>query len=76
MKDGEFHAMLVNTLHEEWPERDTTAILCQRCGQPLDVHYAEERLYVVRCGACKTVALVEAFSPKEAAKKVGGVEHD
>lgn len=71
MNYGEFHAMLINTLHAEWPKRDTTAIPCQRCCRPLDVHYAEERLYVVRCGFCKTVILTHAPDPYTAARRYG-----
>lgn len=42
-------------------------VVCKHCGKPLQAYYCEDRLYLVRCFHCGTMALVKAENPKEAA---------
>ena len=44
-----------------------TDYVCRRCGGPLETYYCEERLYLVKCVDCGTLALVKATSPEAAA---------
>ncbi len=53
---------------EGWYETD---VICPRCGRELETSYCEERVYMVRCKHCKTVAITEGNSPKGAAEKIG-----
>ena len=46
-----------------------TGVSCGHCGQELTACYCESRLYAVSCYQCKTVALVMANNPIEAARK-------
>lgn len=47
--------------------------ICNHCGGHLKVYYCEDRLYMVRCLDCGTVALVLADNPRHAAQKtIGG----
>jgi len=46
-------------------------IICPHCGRELETSYCEERVYVVRCKHCKTVAITEGGSPRSAAEKIG-----
>lgn len=45
--------------------------ICMRCGNELATAYHEARLYSVECCNCKTITLVKARNPYEAAEKVG-----
>ena len=46
---------------------------CNHCASYLQYDYCEDRLYMIRCLHCATVALVEAKNPQEAAcKTLGG----
>ena len=42
-------------------------VACKRCRKPLQAYYCEDRLYLVRCFHCGTMALAKAENPKEAA---------
>ncbi len=44
-----------------------TDYVCRLCGGPLEAYYCEERLYLVRCVDCGTLALVKTTSPGAAA---------
>lgn len=47
--------------------------ICNHCGGHLKVYYCEDRLYMVRCLDCGTVALAMADNPRQAAQKtIGG----
>lgn len=46
---------------------------CRSCGGMLETYYCEERLYLVRCSACGSLALVKAGNPVEAAAWTIGV---
>lgn len=46
---------------------------CRSCGGMLETYYCEERLYLVRCSACGSLALVKAGNPVEAAARTIGV---
>ena len=48
-------------------------VRCKVCGTPLKTYYAEVRLYLVKCGYCDTVTMVQAGSPFNAAAMVGEV---
>lgn len=76
MTDEQMRKFRRDTLMDEWPKRCKTGLMCRACGFELEAYYCEECVYLVRCAVCGTVALVEAFSPKEAAKKVGGKENE
>ena len=76
MTDEQMRKFRRDTLMDEWPKRCKTGLMCRACGVELEAYYCEECVYLVRCAVCGTVALVEAFSPKEAAKKVGGKENE
>ena len=52
---------------------DKTNARCHSCGGPLEVHYCESRVYVLRCRDCETVTMVMAHNPKAAAERVGYV---
>lgn len=49
-------------------------IRCVKCSKKLGAYYCENRLYAVRCMACKTVTLVYAARKLDAARKVGAYE--
>lgn len=40
---------------------------CRRCGGPLMTYYCEDRLYLIACEKCGTLALTKAVSPQVAA---------
>ena len=40
---------------------------CRRCGGPLMTYYCEDRLYLIVCEKCGTLALTKAVSPQVAA---------
>ena len=40
---------------------------CRRCGGPLMTYYCEDRLHLIACGKCGTLALTKAVSPQVAA---------
>lgn len=44
-----------------------TDYVCRLCGGPLETYYCEERLYLVKCVDCGTLALVKTTSPEAAA---------
>lgn len=46
---------------------------CRSCGGMLETYYCEERLYLVCCSACGSLALVKASNPVEAAARTLGV---
>ncbi len=48
-------------------------IRCSNCGGILETYYCEERLYVVRCEHCRTITLVKAPSPLDAAYRARAV---
>ena len=50
---------------------DKTNARCHSCGGPLEVHYCESRVYVLRCRDCETVTIVQARNPAAAAERVG-----
>lgn len=45
--------------------------LCTVCHNPLEVYYAESRIYAVRCTLCEIVTVLSSTSPIEAAAWVG-----
>lgn len=45
--------------------------LCSICRRPLEVYYAEDRVYVVRCSRCEIVSVLRATNPENAASWVG-----
>ena len=40
---------------------------CRRCGGPLMTYYCEDRLHLIACEKCGTLALTKAVSPQVAA---------
>lgn len=50
---------------------DSENVRCRACGETLGVHYCEDKVYVVRCKKCKTLTIVKAKNPREAARIVG-----
>ena len=44
-----------------------TDYVCRLCGGPLETYYCEERLYLVKCADCGTLALVKTVNPKVSA---------
>lgn len=76
MTDEQMRKFRRDTLMDEWPNRCKTGLMCRACGLELEAYYCEKCVYLVRCTVCGTVALVSAKSPRDAAKKAGGVEHD
>lgn len=46
---------------------EKTDYVCRICGGPLETCYCEERLYLVQCTDCGTLALVKTANPKAAA---------
>lgn len=46
-------------------------VICPQCGRELETSYCEERVYMVRCPRCKTVAIAAGKSPRNAAEKIG-----
>ena len=40
---------------------------CRRCGGPLMTYYCEDRLHLIACEKCGTLALTQAVSPQVAA---------
>lgn len=54
---------------------DNTHVVCDKCHTRLESSYLEERLYAIRCPNCKTVALLKAPNPYEAAVRVGHEEN-
>lgn len=46
-------------------------VRCRICGTQLKTYYAENRLYLVKCGYCDMVTMVKASSPFNAAVMVG-----
>ena len=42
--------------------------VCRICGGPLETYYCEDRLYLVRCADCGTLALVKTANPGDAAR--------
>ena len=40
---------------------------CRRCGGPLMTYYCEDRLYLIACLKCGTLALTKAVAPQVAA---------
>jgi len=45
--------------------------LCTVCHNPLEVYYAESRIYAVRCTLCEIVTVLSSTNPIEAAAWVG-----
>ena len=75
--DGKGVTYLDNLCHKLYDEPKGTGYRvldnCRICGWPLETYYCEERLYLVRCPMCGTLALVTAKNPVEAAHKTIGV---
>ena len=68
MNDEVFHAILdADILYRNTP----SDIRCRQCGTRLKAYYCEARLYAVRCDRCKSLTLVKASAPDEAALYVG-----
>ena len=44
-----------------------TDYVCRLCGGPLETYYCEERLYLVKCTDCGTLALVKTVNPEASA---------
>ena len=44
-----------------------TDYVCRLCGGPLETYYCEERLYLVKCADCGTLALVKTVNPEASA---------
>lgn len=44
-----------------------TDYVCRLCGGPLETYYCEERLYLVKCADCGTLALVKTVNPEVSA---------
>lgn len=51
-----------------------THVICDNCRTTLEYSYLEERLYAIRCPDCRTVVLLKAPNPFEAAVRVGHEE--
>ena len=47
---------------------EKTDYVCRICGGPLEAYYCEERLYLVRCVDCGTLALVKTANPRDSAR--------
>ena len=47
---------------------EKTDYVCRLCGGPLETYYCEERLYLVRCVDCGTLALVKTANPRDSAR--------
>lgn len=45
-----------------------TDYVCRLCGGPLETYYCEERLYLVKCADCGTLALVKTANPEDSAR--------
>lgn len=59
---------LCHKFYDEPKDRgEKTDYVCRLCGGPLETYYCEERLYLVRCVDCGTLALVKTTSPQAAA---------
>jgi DNA-directed RNA polymerase subunit RPC12/RpoP len=68
-----FNAIFTNFLRFE-PCGDktmNTRVACDNCRTTLESSYLEERLYAIRCPDCRTVVLLKAPNPLEAAMRVG-----
>ena len=50
---------------------EKSAYICPKCYSSLSVMYLEERIYIVSCGECPVIHLVQADSPTKAVKIVG-----
>ena len=46
---------------------ERTGYVCRLCGGPLETYYCEERLYLVKCADCGTLALVKTVNPEVSA---------
>lgn len=44
-----------------------TDYVCRLCGGPLETYYCEERLYLIKCADCGTLALVKTVNPEVSA---------
>ena len=42
--------------------------VCRVCGGILETYYCEDRLYLVRCADCGTLALVKTANPRDSAR--------
>ena len=47
---------------------EKTDYVCRLCGGPLETYYCEERLYLVKCADCGTLALVKTANPEDSAR--------
>lgn len=75
MLDQTIHEIFSSTtLYKKLPNK--AVIRCKECGTPLKTYYAEERLYLVKCGFCETVTMLKASSPITAAAMIGKVDHE
>lgn len=70
--------MLDKTIHEIFSSTtmyknlpNNAVVRCKECETPLKTYYAEDRLYLVKCGFCETVTMIKASSPITAAAMVG-----
>ena len=48
-----------------------TPVYCRRCGTRLKAYYAEESVYLIRCGYCEYTGIVRASNPTEASRYFG-----
>ena len=59
---------LCHKLYDEPKGREKkTDYVCRLCGGPLETYYCEERLYLVKCADCGTLALVKTVNPEASA---------
>ena len=59
---------LCHKLYDEPKGRgEKTDYVCRLCGGPLETYYCEERLYLVKCADCGTLALVKTVNPEVSA---------
>ena len=60
-----------STMYKKLP--NNASVRCKECDTPLKTYYAEDRLYLVKCGFCETVTMIKASNPIIAAAMVGKV---
>lgn len=66
----QFVNALTNPLQKQALFRESKS-LCTVCHEPLDVYYAEDGVYAVRCRHCSIVTVLRANNPVTAAAWVG-----
>ena len=67
-KGATYHDKLCHKLYDEPKGRGFQVDgKCRRCGGPLMTYYCEDRLHLIACEKCGTLALTKAVSPQVAA---------